>query len=351
MLVIHMDSGLGNQMLDYAEFLTIQKNNPAQECYLENLVYELPAKPGMFSMWNGYELEEIFGIEVPNLKHLFDDKQWESILADVEQSAFWDNDWNYSPCIVSALEKQGLTLHNFGKVPGKKMQRPQEIKEMLQYAKILFFQTYIGYHMKRIMRMMLKKYIVKKMNRSFNLFRQYPENSYVGHSLAFRYRGFGIEKMEKEIRDAFQFPPIEDEDNLEILKFIQSTNSVSIHARRSDMLSVNGYCYKYGFFKRSVKYIKKKVKNPTFIFFTDEYSRGWCEENEKVFGIDLEKDNVRFVTWNIGKDSFRDMQLMAECKHNIFTESSFGFWGAFLNKNPGKITCAPDVTILSTNTF
>ena len=39
MLVVHMDSGLGNQMLDYAEWLAIRKSNPQEECYLENLIY------------------------------------------------------------------------------------------------------------------------------------------------------------------------------------------------------------------------------------------------------------------------------------------------------------------------
>ena len=75
------------------------------------------------------------------------------------------------------------------------------------------------------------------------------------------------------------------------------------------------------------------------------------EENEKIFGLNFQKDTIRFVTWNAGRESFRDMQLMAACRHNIFTESTFGFWGAYLNENPDKITCAPDPTILATNWF
>ena len=59
MRVVHMDSGLGNQMLDYAEYLAICSQNQDEKCYLENLIYELPFKDGMFSMWNGYELGRI----------------------------------------------------------------------------------------------------------------------------------------------------------------------------------------------------------------------------------------------------------------------------------------------------
>ncbi len=351
MLVVHMDSGLGNQMLDYAEYLTIQKCNPDQKCYLENLIYELPKKPGMFSMWNGYELNRIFGIEVPNVKELFTEEQWKQILVDVEASEFWLDDWNFSPHIVKAFEKQGLRLNNYGKIPGKKLQKPKNWKEAMGYLKAKMLQTKYGYHMKRIIRSAFADRIIVKDSLECKVFRKYPEDSFVGHSLAYRYKASGIEKMEDEIREVFQFPEIKDENNQRILDLVKSTNSVSIHARRSDLLFVNGYCYKFGFFKRSVKYIKKVVKDPIFVFFTDEKSVGWCEENETIFGLDFSKDQVEFVTWNKGEDSFRDMQLMAECKHNIITESSFGFWGAYLNRNPEKIVCAPDIRIWSTHSF
>lgn len=351
MIVVHMDSGLGNQMLDYAEFLAIQKTNPTQKCYLENLIYELPYKQGMISMWNGYELERIFGIKVPNLKELFSKDEWNDILNDVEKSKFWDDDWNFTPPILNALEKHGLSLNNFGKIPGKRMQSPQNTRERLNYFKYKFFQTFPGYNLKRMGKDILQKKIINDLKEKYNVFRIYPEDSFTGHTLALKYKHMGIELIEQDIREAFRFPPITDQRNIELLKKIQSTNSVSVHARRSDLLFVNEYCYKYGFFRRSIRYIKKKVKNPLFIFFTDENSIGWCEKNEKIFGLDFSKDQVLFVTWNKGNDSYRDMQLMAECKHNIFTESSFGFWGAYLNKNPNKITCSPDVAVISTNTF
>ena len=201
------------------------------------------------------------------------------------------------------------------------------------------------------MRKLLVSKLIADANRAYDVFRKYPSDVYIGHSFAFKYKGFGIEKIDEKIRAAFTFPEINDERNQKMLEFIHGCNAVSIHARRSDLLFLNGYCYKYGFFKRSVKYIKRHVENPVFIFFTDENSVGWCEKNEKVFGLNFKKDKVYFVDWNKGKESFRDMQLMAECSHNIFTESTFGFWGAYLNRNPDKITCAPDPLILATNTF
>lgn len=351
MLVMHMDSGLGNQMLDYVEYLAIRKSNPDKECYLENIIYELPHKEGMFSMWNGYELERIFGIKIPNIREKFDDVSWERILQYVEKSQFWEEGWNYAPYIVEAFEREGLKLNDFGKKSGLVNAADQSLKQKMRQLLTEFFRTAPGYHFKRLLRLALTRQLVQKWNDKYDVYRKYPDDSFVGHSLAFRYKGFHIEQFETEIREAFHFPGIEDEKNKNMMDFIMSVNAVSIHARRSDLLFVNSHCYEHGFFKRSVKYIKKKVNNPVFIFFTDENSVGWCEENESVFGLDFKKDRVEFVAWNKGEESYRDMQLMAQCKHNIFTESSFGFWGAYLNANPDKITCAPDCTMLATNTF
>ena len=104
-------------------------------------------------------------------------------------------------------------------------------------------------------------------------------------------------------------------------------------------------------FKRAVNFIRKHTNNPVFYIFTDPGSVVWCKENFKIFGLDGKKDIVRFVDWNKGKDSFRDMQLMAACKHQVITNSTFGWWGAYFNLNPNKITCSPFVYINTTHTF
>lgn len=350
MRVVHMDSGLGNQMLDYAEFMAIKKMNPDGQCVLETLIYDLPDAPGMFSKWNGYELNKIFHIEVPNLKDQFDETTWKRIVDRVAESRFWEDNWNFAIPIVQAFAEEGLILENLQ--PDRSLQYTGNgLKRQLRSKVTDFFYTAPGNFVKRNGRRILEKQLVKRGNESYDVFRQYPDNSYIGHSFAFKYKGFGIEKMDTEIRTAFSFPPIEDVRNMEVLRMIQKTESVSIHARRSDLLFLNGYCYQFGYFKRAIRYIKKHTRNPVFFFFTDENSVGWCEENETIFGLDFSKDEVHFINWNKGKTSYRDMQLMAQCKHNVITESTFGFWGSYLNQNPNKITCAPDPTILTTNSF
>lgn len=48
--------------------------------------------------------------------------------------------------------------------------------------------------------------------------------------------------------------------------FLEKNNAVAIHARRGDMMSNVWWCYKYGYFKRAVKYIRKHVADPVFVF-------------------------------------------------------------------------------------
>lgn len=353
MIVAHMDSGLGNQMLDYAEYLAIKKSNPNKEIYIETAIYELSdKKEGMISQWNGYELERIFGIKAPLLKDKVGDASWNKITDKLSNSHFWNNNWAYSQVLVDAINGEGYNLINLQKnsrdnIVAEHKYKQTKARQLLR----TFFQSELGYHVKQALKRLMEDKVIKAEADKYDVFQQYDDNVYTGHSLELKYKNTGIDKIEKEIREAFVFPEITDEKNQKGIDEIRSCNSVAIHARRGDMLSQNAYCYKYGYFKKAVKFIKKRVENPVFYIFTDPGSMDWCRENGDIFALDFTKDKINFVTWNSGENSFRDLQLISECKHCIFTESSFGFWGAWLNKNPNKITIAPDPTINATNWF
>lgn len=350
MKVIHIESGLGNQMLSYCEYMALKSVNPDDDFYLEDIIYDIPECDAVTCQWNGYELKRIFGIDSPpNVRKLFSDEEWQQIMADIRASEFWRKNMNFPIHFLKAFKNAGLELINtFGDfedpvIFAAHQQNPNGLKYKLKHTLPWFY---------------LKRYketvLAKKKGVDDNSDELFPITSaplFAGQKLLFKYKGYGIERIEDEIRRTFRFPDFEDEQNKQAAKQIEACQSVAIHARRGDMLGTNGYYYTTGYFRKAVAHIRKYVATPTFFIFCDPRSVSWAKENAHTLGLDFKKDTVHFVDWNKGEDSFRDMQLMSLCKHQIITNSSFGWWGAWLNTNPDKITCSPDFRINTTNTF
>jgi len=145
---------------------------------------------------------------------------------------------------------------------------------------------------------------------------------------------------EEVIRSDFSFSRELSESNLAVLSSIESCNSVSLHVRRGDYISnpkasaYHGICG-LDYYARAIEYVCSRESDPIFYVFSDDLI--WCRENLEFEG------QVIFVEGNVGGQSFVDMQLMSNCKHNILANSSFSWWAAWLNKNGGKCVVAPDI--------
>lgn len=347
MIVIHFDSGLGNQMLTYCEYLALKYINPNEEFYIETITFDIPECDKVIAQWNGYELPYIFGLDTPpNVKTLFTEEQWAGIMQDVRESRFWENNWNYPVAITNALNKAGLNLVNLRGDFSVEGVRPSYKPNPL---KTWFKDTQIGELVRRfIYKKDAAKHIATFENKA-NLFMKIENDAFTGPWLSFYRKGNDRERIDSLIKETFVFRPFDLEKDIEAVRKIDSCNAIAIHVRRGDALYSNSWCYKYGYFKRAVKLIRKHVSNPSFVFFTDPASVEWCKKNEEIFGINSEKDNVMFVDWHKGVDSYRDMQLMAHCKHAIITTSSFGWWGAYFIDNPEKITISAYRTLDTTH--
>jgi hypothetical protein len=146
-----------------------------------------------------------------------------------------------------------------------------------------------------------------------------------------------FKSIEWVIRSDFSFPEIKSESNKFFRNQIQQTNSVSVHIRRGDYLleqnnKVHGVLpVKY--YRQAVDYVRKRISDPVFYIFSDDPN--WVLEN-----LDI-KGEVYFVIGNENNHAYVDMQLMSFCKHNIIANSSFSWWGAWLNNYPSKIVIAP----------
>ena len=111
--------------------------------------------------------------------------------------------------------------------------------------------------------------------------------------------------------------------------------SVSVHVRRGDYLLPKNAVYirlSKEYYDKVMSYFTQRFDNVHFYVFSDGID--WCRENFKA-------DRITFIDWNTGDDSYKDMQLMSLCKHNIIANSSFSSWAAWLNANPDKIVIRP----------
>lgn len=339
MKVVHIDSGLGNQMLSYCEYLAMKQTHPDEFCCLETITYEIPEVEIVTSQWNGYELDRIFGIKEPNIKDLFSEEEWEKILSEIHQTGYWNDGLLWGEYYVKIFQNHGLDLKY---IRGDMLKKCDSGKKHGLYRK--FTGIRLGQEIRRII---LNKTWVPDTYEDI-LFYRGKDDVLTGQNLYFKYKGTGIEKIEESIRKSFIFPPYSDERNKAISQMIREKESVAIHIRRGDMLPNNNRYFVRGYFRKASNYIKKRISSPLFVIFTDPDSRKWCRDNEAALGLNYTRDSVIFVDWNDGFESYRDMQLMTECRHNIITESSFGWWGAYLNSYSNKITISPDIRINST---
>ena len=350
MKIIHIESGLGNQMLSYCEYLAIKKANPSDDCYIENIIFDIKECNEVIKQWNGYELDRIFNINAPNIRELFTPLQWEQILADIRNTNFWNKEWNYPVYFPKVFKKYGLNVIDVHcdfekkKIITKSSPKVGTLRHFLKHS-------YVSAYWKHWTQQLRLQQLIDKLDYTKDLFLVSDENLFAGQKLLFKHRNSGIESIETEVRESFTFPEITEPENLAILPAIQQSEAVAIHVRRGDMLNANLYCYRNGYFKRALKYIKKNVERPEFFIFCDPDTTQWAKQHAKRLGLDLTTDTIHFVDWNKGESSFRDMQLMSLCKHAVITNSSFGWWGAWLITNPDKITCSPDYRINTTHTF
>ena len=274
MKIVNINSGLGNQMFQFAFYLSLKDKFKNEEVKLDISWFEVE------KFHNGFELKKIFNI-------------------NVNQSTKKEN---------TILSRSGYTLLN-------------RIKRRLLFKK--------------------KSEILESNEQQFNflpdLYGNDGKNEYYrGYWQSYKY----FDSISEIVKSHFIFLPFSEKKNIDMSSFIENNmeRTVSVHIRRGDYLnhkSLGGVCT-LEYYQKAIVKISEKIKNPIFIIFSNDIN--WCKENFNL-------SNIKFVDWNSGELSFRDMQLMSICGNNIIANSSFSWWGAYLNQNNNKIIIAPKIWI------
>ena len=275
MRIINITGGLGNQMFQYAFAISLKMAFPEEEVYIDTSHYHTIFFNHFkgINLHNGFEIDKVF----PNAK---------------------------------------LPIAGFR-----------------QIVKLSYYMP--NYMLSRLIRKVLPR-------RKSELIPPYSKNySYLPEAYLPKdcyYEGFwqcikNFENVKKELIETFAHP-LPNSYNKQLIEEINSCQSVGIHIRRGDYLNEPEFRNICGieYYKKGIEMILSDKKPHSFYIFSNDMA--WCKENIAPL---VGENSICYVEGNIGKDSCWDMFLMTYCKDLIIANSSFSWWGAFLNQHVDRV--------------
>lgn len=171
-----------------------------------------------------------------------------------------------------------------------------------------------------------------------------------------------FEDIRDEVRSTYQFPELEEmhlpqkhyNNTKSCLDRIEGCEAVALHMYRGDSRNneelYDGICTEK-YYEGAVRYIQERYPEAVFFIFSNEpkWVKNWVISlmKSQITG-DMSRQEIKnlenrfvMVETNSEYTGYLDMFLMSRCRHNIISNSSFSWWGAWLNENPGKLICAP----------
>ena len=127
-------------------------------------------------------------------------------------------------------------------------------------------------------------------------------------------------------------------ESQKLLDEIENCNSIGVHIRRGDYVSdptvtvFHGFCTN-DYFNAATEITNTRIKTPCYYVFSDDIE--WAKNNF------IPSFPTQYINGTGADQDIEDMLMMSKCKHNIISNSSFSWWGAWLNNNPQKIIVAP----------
>lgn len=375
MKIMRLSSGLGNAMFQYAAYLQLKNMYPDEDIYVDTIWYQFVEET--------YEINDIFNLNLDGIDFckIAERKYKISMKQELESLRYWKK-YGYSSWKQAFYSNKASPWLSYCELPeiynhyGMELKivssQPYSIEEWIKQKENpcpYCGSTRLRTDMKRLLgdtskkRYLFIKTISNKEPRKKLImdlcrlkrpdFSGAPDRNRLKKEGNIYYNIYGnhndCKGIRKELLQAFMFPTFETDRNIELAESIQNSESVALHARILDFDYGMKATLERDYFRKAVSYIKKRTKVLLkFFIFSDDIE--WCKKNLFLLGLE-DEDKVIFVEGNTGKHSFRDMQLMSLCKHNIIPNSTFSWWGAYLNQNPNKIVVTPYATMPGTISF
>lgn len=211
---------------------------------------------------------------------------------------------------------------------------PEQIKQLSLYT--------TSYRLSRLYHYALPSRSTEFKERTFGKY--YPEVMEIERDMM--YEGYWqhweyFHPYRESVISEFKLKQGLDERNLNLHQALLSkNNSVSVHVRRGDFLNkriYKGLCGKDYYLKAIAEAKRIAGNDADFYVFSNDLP--WCRENLSDL---IAAEHFHAVDWNTGQNSYKDMILMGACRVNIIANSSFSWWGAYLNQRADRQVIAPE---------
>jgi len=175
-----------------------------------------------------------------------------------------------------------------------------------------------------------KKYKVEK-NFHSEFIQDVKDNCYYdGYWQSFKY----LDLNESLLRSQMVLDAYSLKNKAELIDRISNSQSVSIHIRRGDYISIKANSSIFNlcsleYYSNAINYINSSFPNAQYYIFSDDIE--WTK-------LHFIGDQYLFMD---GNEPIEDLYMMSLCKHNIIANSTFSWWSAWLNQDRNKIVIAP----------
>lgn len=124
-------------------------------------------------------------------------------------------------------------------------------------------------------------------------------------------------------------------DNLKLFDKIQKTNSIAVSVRCKDDYVKLGWSLPWSYYNNAIEEISKRIENPVFYLFADDI-------NNAMQNIDCKFKMIPCPSYDDNSRYSCGIYMMSHCRHAIIANSTYSWWGGYLNINKDSIIMFPD---------